>query len=171
MKRFCIFLLLGFIGVILQTRLVAGLSWLPIRVDLVVILCAYSSITFSPVAVGLLAFSYGTMVDTFSGSLPGLHVLILVVLLVPTAAMAPRIFAPSRHLLLALVGLLSIGTGMLLVIVLGLSQGAWGQIGHLLTYIIPQTLLTMLVSPLVFRLLEKIDGRPQWPGAYARGGR
>jgi len=99
------------------------------------------------------------MVDTLSGSFPGLHVLIFVMLLVPTAAMAPRIFAPSLHLLLALVGLLSIGAGTLLMIALGLFQGAWGQIGHLLTYIIPQTLLTMLVSPLVFKALERFDGR------------
>lgn len=159
MTRFFIFLVLGFFGTIAQTRLVSGPSWLPIRIDLVLILCAYVSVTFSPVAVGLLAFAYGYMVDAFSGAYLGLHVLILVVLLVPTSAMVPRIFDPSRRLMLVLVGLFSLGCGSLMMIALGLFQGTTGYAGHVLTFILPQTLLTVLVSPLVFRGLEKLDAR------------
>ena len=75
MRSLLIFAVAGIVAVVVQTTLVARVSFLPAAPDLIVTLCVYLGLHYHSAAGAVGAFLLGYLLDTFSGAVPGLYCL------------------------------------------------------------------------------------------------
>jgi rod shape-determining protein MreD len=159
MRAFLVFSLAGILSVVAQTTLLPRLRFLPAPPDLIVVLCVYLGLYYHSMGGAVGAFLLGYLLDTFSGAPPGLYCLAMTLAFAMVYLVSQRLWVENPVTSLAAVG---VGCG-----VKALTVGAYfGLVAPqnvawlpLVESLVVESLLAVLISPVVFSLL---DGYLRW---------
>ncbi len=154
MRSFLILALSGIFAVVIQTTQIGRLGILPAAPNLILVLVVYLGLRVPTPAGALGAFLLGYLLDTFSGSVPGLHCFTMTLVFAMVYLVSGRLWMQNPITSLAIMVLacfLEIFTLTAYFAWTGvLGAGAAGLLGTLAT----PALLALLVSPLLFTLLD-----------------
>lgn len=156
------FLGTGFLLLILQAQAHRILGHVPIAgitPSLVLPLIVFTGVHEYSVARGAaLAFVLGYVLDLFAGAPVGLFTFVSVAIFVLARAAGVRLAAQTLLTQLALAFVFALVQGVMVVVLLAIFRDAKTMypVRALLPLILPQALATALVSPLVFRLAERL---------------
>lgn len=154
MRSFLILALSGILAVVMQTTPIGRLGILPAAPNLILVLVVYLGLRMPTRAGALGAFLLGYLLDTFSGSVPGLHCFTMTLVFAMVYLVSGRLWMQNPVTSLAIMVL-----ACLLEIFTLASYFAWtGVLGAsasgLLGKLTTPALLALLVSPLLFTLLD-----------------
>ena len=157
MKRAAFFLLMVVVSLTLQTTL---LTFAPIqrgRPDLLLILTIYFGFSMSTVSGGLLAFCMGTLLDLFSGNVFGLYAFTRSLIFFTTRLFKHEFYWEGFSFQLVFVFTVAMLEGFFLFLLLsGLSSHPLRNLfPAMFTPLLPQSLCTALITPLLFFVFRK----------------
>lgn len=152
------FLLLGFESPLLQQLDVA--RYAP---DLVLVTVFYVGLTTRFEVGLLLALMLGLCKDGFTGGAPvGLYTEIAVVTFLVIFKLSRRLVLRNAISVMLVTALLSLGSGVLEMILATVFDRTFGQgdagAGLVLATMLPQALITAPFAPVIFALLDRVDG-------------
>jgi rod shape-determining protein MreD len=157
MKRAVLPFFLGVLLLTLQTTLLMSLVNQRIRPDLVLILTLYLGLSYPPISGGILAFFLGYLMDLFSGNVLGLYTLSRPLIFYIAQIFKDRVYLEGFLSQFLFVFLSALVEGFLLLLLLnGLNPNPLGNLyPSLLTVLLPQSLSTGLMTPVLFSLFRK----------------
>lgn len=157
MRQFLFHLFLGIILLTLQSTLLTSLHIQRIRPDLVLILILYLGLFYSPVSGGILTLFMGFLMDLFSGNSFGLYTLSRPFIFYIAQFFRGRFYLESYRSQFLFVFILGLVEGLLIFFLLSVLNSA--PIGHLypllFSFLLPQSFLTGLITPILFPLIHK----------------
>ena len=148
------FILLGAVAVVLQTTLLERSEILPVAPDLMVILCVYLGLHYQTVGGAVGAFLLGYLLDTFSGSPPGLYALAMTSVFALVYVVSKRLWIENPITTIAVVALgcaIEIATVLVYFAIATPSNVAWLPLTRTL---VGPALLGLILSPIVFAALD-----------------
>lgn len=154
---FFTFLFLASILLCLQTTILNHFPLVLAKPDLTIIMVAYLGVFQSPVRGLFLAFTLGCLMDTLSGSIPGLYGLLRIGSFILTRLAHRNFYLTSVFSHIVLTILLNLVDGVLLLLIfyiLGSVENLWP---FLLKFLPLQCLVTGAISPVIFPVLKKTD--------------
>jgi cell shape-determining protein MreD len=161
MSRFLIFLLCAVLLVVFQSTLISLIFPSFLKPDLMVVLVIFLGISFPLFSGAVLVLSCGLLYDTFSGGPLGFFALVYLCLYFGLRLLAKfLILGRTIYFRIILVGVL-MGVQTLLLILLPPALGiigrfSWPRAG----WVLPQVLVTCLVSWPLFSLFRRVDIPP-----------
>jgi len=157
MRRVLLPLFLGILFLTLQTTLLMSLPIHRIRPDIVLILTLYLGLSYPPISGGILAFFMGYLMDLFSGNVLGLYSLSRPLIFYIAQIFKDRFYLEGLLSQFLFVFLSAMAEGFLLLILLtGLNPSPLGNLYPLLfTVLLPQSLSTGLITPILFPLFRR----------------
>jgi rod shape-determining protein MreD len=157
MKRFVLTFVAGVLLLTLQTTFLTFSPVHKIRPDLVMILILYLGFSYPMILGGTLAFSLGYLVDLFSGNSLGLYTLTRTVVFVVAQLFKDRFYWQGFSFQLLFVFTLVLIEGLFtLFLLVGLNPNPlYTLYPTSILYLLPQSLLTALMSPILFFLFQK----------------
>ena len=157
MKRFFSPLILGILFLIVQTTWLtfSPIRW--IRPDIVLILTLYLGLSYPPISGGILAFFMGYLMDLFSGNVLGLYSLSRPLIFYIAQIFKGRFYLERFLSQFLFVFFSALVEGFLLLILFtGLNPSPPGNLYPLLfTVLLPQSLSTGLITPILFPLFRR----------------
>ena len=156
-----IFFLLGFSLVIIQTTLFSFFPLSLFTIDFSLIITIYLGFYRRPFQGSLLSFLLGYVLDVFSGGPSGLYAFLRVLSFGLSKALSGKIFINGFLPPMAVVFVFSIVDYLSMIILMKVFQLKLPGVSVMILTPLKQAVLTALFSPLVFRLLHKIEG---WQG-------
>ena len=154
MRAFLLFALAGAIAVVLQTTLLEQVSFLPAAPDLIVVLCVYLGLHYHSVGGATGAFLLGYLLDTFSGSPPGLYALAMTLAFAFVYLVSKRLWVENPVTSVAAVAL---GCGVkIATVVTYFALAAPLNVGwlSLLRTLFFEALFALVLSPFLFSALD-----------------
>jgi len=157
MKRFIFLLLTGVLLMTLQTTLLASLPIRRFRPDLVLIFMLYLGFSFSNVSGGLLAFFLGFLMDLLSGNTYGLYTFTRPLIFFMAQLARGRFYWQGFSSQFLFVFVFSLLEGFFILLILsGVSPMPLHNLyPSIWTHLLPQSLFTGLVTPVLFGLFQK----------------
>ena len=157
MKRFFPLLLTGVLLMTLQTTLLASLPIQRFRPDLVLIFILYLGFSFSNVSGGLLAFFLGFLMDLFSGNTFGLYTFTRPLIFFVAQLVRSRFYWQGFSFQFLFVFVFSALEGFFILLLLsGVSSTPLHNLyPSMWTHLLPQSLFTGLMTPVLFGLFHK----------------
>ena len=174
MKRLFPALLAGILLLILQTTWLSSFPVQRMRPDLLLIFTLYLAFLFPPTLGGILAFFMGYLLDLFSGNTFGFYAFSRTLVFFVAQFLKERFYLEgfSFQCLFAFIFTLLEG-GLILMLINALESIPVGNLySSLFTFLLPQSFLTGLVSPLLFFFFQKAGSllfRQPEQGINARG--
>ena len=174
MKRFFLVLFAGIFLLILQTTWLSSFPVQRMRPDLLLIFTLYLAFLFPPILGGILAFFMGYLLDLFSGNTFGFYAFSRTLVFFAAQFLKERFYLEGFSFQGLFAFLFSILEGGLILLLINAFQSI--PVGNLysalFTFLLPQSFLTGLVSPLLFFLFKKARSslfRQPEQGVSARG--
>jgi len=157
MRRIAIPVLLGILFITLQATLLASPPIQRIRPDIVLILILYLGLTYPPISGGISAFVMGYLMDLFSGNTFGLYAFSRPLLFYIAQLFKGRFYLEGVPAQFIFVFIFALVEGLLILFLLTvLNPNPFGNLYPLLfTSLIPQSVFTGLITPILFFLLNK----------------
>ncbi len=155
MKLSLLFLLVGFLVVLLQTTFLHLLPLGPIVPDLILVLCVYWGLNHPTVGAVLGSFLLGYSVDVFSSPVLGLNAFAMSLVFLAVYLSSRCIWIHSPLLSAAVVFFASWIKGAALILVGSLFLTAEGLWIGVLKYIFLEALVAAMLAPWVFSLLRR----------------
>lgn len=155
MKLSLLFLLVGFIVVLLQTTFLRLLPLGPIVPDLILVLCVYWGLNHPTVGAVLGSFLLGYSVDVFSSPVLGLNAFAMSLVFLAAYLSSRSIWVHNPLLSAAVVFLASWVKGIALILVGTLFLAVEGLWLGVLKYIFLEALVAAVLAPGVFSLLRR----------------
>jgi len=169
MKRVMLPLLVGILFLTLQTTLFASPPIQRVRPDIVLILTLYLALSYPPISGGILAFLMAFFMDLYSGNSFGLYTLSRTFLFFVATLLKDRVYLENFSSQFFFVFIFTLFEGLLILLLLSALNP--GPLGHLyslfFTFLLPQSFVTGLVTPILFYLLNK--GSSLLPGQHGMG--
>jgi rod shape-determining protein MreD len=158
MKRHAILFLLGILFLTLQTTLLSYLPIQRIRPDIILVLILYWGFTLPPVSGGIHALFLGYLMDLFSGNSFGLYTFTRPLLFYLAQLFKGRLYLESLPSQSLFVFVFALFEGLLILTLLAaLNPAPLGNLYPLFfTFFLPQSLLTGIITPVLFLLLQRI---------------
>jgi rod shape-determining protein MreD len=158
MKRNAILLLLGILFLTFQTTLLSYLPIQRVRPDIILVLILYWGFTLPPVSGGIHALFLGYLMDLFSGNSFGLYTFTRPLLFYLAQLFKGRLYLESFPSQSLFVFVFALFEGFLILALLAaLNPAPLGNLYPLFfTFFLPQSLLTAMITPVLFFLLQKI---------------
>lgn len=154
MRSSLILALAGILAVVVQTTLVSRLGILPVAPNLILVLVVYLGLRIPTVWGAIGAFLLGYLLDTFSGSIPGLHCFAMTLVFAMVYLVSGRLWMQNPVTSFAIMGLACLLEIFVLATYFGIT-GAFASGGAaLLQTVVVEALLALLVSPLIFAVLD-----------------
>jgi len=159
MKRNAILLLLGILFLTFQTTLLSYHPIQRIRPDIILVLILYWGFTLPPVSGGIHALFLGYLMDLFSGNSFGLYTFTRPLLFYLAQLFKGRLYLESFPSQSLFVFVFALFEGLLILILLSaLNPAPLGNLYPLFfTFLLPQSFLTGMITPVLFFLLQKIS--------------
>lgn len=153
MRPFLIFAVAAIAAVVLQTTLPRWLGILPAAPDLILVLTVYLGLHVHTVNGAIGAFLLGCLLDSFSGSPPGLHAFTASLVFLVVYLLSQRLWIENPLSNIAAVALGAVVKVATVVIYFAIAGGvaSWG---HLFRVLGLEALFAMLLTPPVFTLLS-----------------
>jgi len=176
MRRVVFTLLLGIVFLTLQVTFLKSFPIRRIRPDLILILVLYLGLFYPPISGGLLALFMGFLMDLFSGNSFGLYALTSPFIFYGARFFKGRFYLESFTSQFLFVFAFGLVEGLLILILLSaLNPGPIEKLYPLLfTFLLPQSLFTGLITPILFFLIRKgffsLSNHPEI-GVMERGSR
>ena len=155
MKSSLLFLLAGFLVVLLQTTFLHLLPLGPIVPDLILVLCVYWGLNHPTVGAVLGSFLLGYSVDVFSSPVLGLNAFAMSLVFLAVYLSSRCIWIHNPLLSAAVVFLASWIKGAALIMVGTLFLAVDGLWMGVLKYIFLEALIAAMLAPAVFSLLRR----------------
>jgi len=155
MKLSLLFLLAGFLVVLLQTTFLHLLPLGPIVPDLILVLCVYWGLNHPTVGAVLGSFLLGYSVDVFSSPVLGLNAFAMSLVFLAVYLSSRCIWIHNPLLSAAVVFLASWIKGAALIMVGTLFLAVDGLWMGVLKYIFLEALVAAMLAPAVFSLLRR----------------
>ncbi|HLC25583.1 MAG TPA: rod shape-determining protein MreD [bacterium] len=155
MKLSLLFLLAGFLVVLLQTTFLHLLPLGPIVPDLILVLCVYWGLNHPTVGAVLGSFLLGYSVDVFSSPVLGLNAFAMSLVFLAVYLSSRCIWIHNPLLSAAVVFLASWIKGAALIMVGTLFLAVDGLWMGVLKYIFLEALIAAMLAPAVFSLLRR----------------
>lgn len=155
MKLSLLFLLVGFLVVLLQTTFLHLLPLGPIVPDLILVLCVYWGLNHPTVGAVLGSFLLGYSVDVFSSPVLGLNAFAMSLVFLAVYLSSRCIWIHNPLLSAAVVFFASWIKGAALILVGSLFLTAEGLWIGVLKYIFLEALVAAVLAPGVFSLLRR----------------
>ncbi|MBI2988568.1 MAG: rod shape-determining protein MreD [Deltaproteobacteria bacterium] len=155
MKLSLLFLLVGFLVVLLQTTFLHLLPLGPIVPDLILVLCVYWGLNHPTVGAVLGSFLLGYSVDVFSSPVLGLNAFAMSLVFLAVYLSSRCIWIHSPLLSSAVVFFASWIKGAALILVGTLFFAVEGLWIGVLKYIFLEALAAAILAPVVFALLRR----------------
>lgn len=154
MRSTLILALSGVLAVVIQTTMTSRLGFLPVAPNLILVLVVYLGLRI-PTGWGALgAFLLGYLLDTFSGSIPGLHCFAMTLVFAMVYLVSGRLWMQNPVTSFAIMVLACLLEIFVLASYFALT-GAFASGGAiLLRPLFIEALLALVVSPLIFPLLD-----------------
>ena len=159
-KNLVFFLLIIFATVFFQSSALNILVIAHIKPDLVLIVACYIGLFWGEEIGTCLGFSLGLLQDIFSGGLLGLNALTKTLFSYLCGKAGKRLNIKNMVVQIVLIALFSILEGMLFLIVLRIFHLRKEIHETFLHLVLPQTLYTMVLTPIIFRLMNIL--RQKW---------
>jgi len=158
MKRNAILLLLGILFLTFQTTLLSYLPIQRIRPDIILVLILYWGFTLPSVSGGIHALFLGYLMDLFSGNSFGLYTFTRPLLFYLAHLFKGRLYLESLPSQSLFVFVFAQFEGLLILTLLAaLNPAPLGNLYPLFfTFFLPQSLLTGIITPVLFLLLQRI---------------
>jgi rod shape-determining protein MreD len=158
MKRHLILLLLGIVFLTLQTTLLSYLPIQRIRPDIILVLILYWAFTLPPISGGIHSLFLGYLMDLFSGNSFGLYTFTRPLLFYLSQLFKGRFYLESLLSQSLFVFVFALFEGFLILTLLAaLSPAPLENLySALLTFFLPQSFLTGMITPALFFLLRKL---------------
>jgi len=154
MRALLIFIAAGALAVVLQTTLLERVAFLPAAPDLIVVLCVYLGLHYHTVAGATGAFLLGYLLDTFSGSPPGLYALAMTLVFALVYLVSKRLWVENPVTSIAAVALgclVKIATVVAYFALAAPSNVGWLSLVRTLLF---ETLFALFLSPFIFSALD-----------------
>ncbi len=157
MKKFIFFLLIGVLFLTAQATILASPVLQRIRPDLVLIFVLYLGLSDQPIFGGLFAFSFGFLMDIFSGNVLGLHALSRTLIFYLVQFLRGRIYLEALSSQFIFTFIFNLFEGLLLLTLLKiLNPHPIGSLYSLwFTSFLLRSLFTALLGPPLFSLIER----------------
>jgi rod shape-determining protein MreD len=157
MKRFVLPLFAGILFLILQTTLLSFLPIQRIRPDILLIFTLYLGLSFPPVSGGILAFLMGYLMDLFSGNALGFYALSRPLVFFAAQFFRERFYLEGFYSKFLFAFIYAVLEGLLIFLLMNALHPAplGGLYPLLLTFLLPQSFFTALVTPPLFFLFQK----------------
>jgi rod shape-determining protein MreD len=158
MKRIAFSFFLGILCLTLQATLLPSLPIQRIRPDIVLILILYWGLMYPPVQGGFLSLFLGYLMDAFSGNSFGLYTFSRPLLFYFAQLFKGRLYLEGFLSQFLFVFFFALFEGLLILTLLSaLNPVPLGNLYPLLfTFYFPQSVLTGLITPILFPLLKKL---------------
>jgi rod shape-determining protein MreD len=157
MKRVIPPLLLGVLLLIVQTTLLPFIPIHGIRPDILLVFTLYLGLSFSPVSGGTLAFLMGYLMDLFSGNAFGFYALSRPLVFFAAQFFRERFYLEGFYSKFLFAFIYAVSEGLLIFLFMNAFHPA--PLGSLypllLTFLLPQSFFTALVTPPLFFLFQK----------------
>jgi rod shape-determining protein MreD len=157
MKRGVLLFLAGVLFLLLQTTLLSSFPFQRVRPDILLIFTLYLAFLFPPIFGGILAFFMGYLMDLFSGNTLGCYTFSRPFIFFAAQFFKDRFYLEgfsSQFLFAFIFGMLE---GMFIIILMNALQSV--SLGNLypllLTFLLPQSFFTGLVTPPLFLVFQK----------------
>ena len=159
MRRLVFTLFLGIVFLTLQVTLLTSFPIRRIRPDLILILLLYLGIFYPPISGGLFALFMGFLMDLFSGNGFGLYALTSPLVFYGARFFKGRLYVESLTSQFLFVFIFGLAEDLLILILLSaLNPGPIDKLYPLLlTFLLPQSLFTGLITPPLFFLIRRAD--------------
>ena len=154
MRALLTFVVAGALAVVIQTTLLDPLGFLPAAPDLIVVLCVYLGLHFHSVGGASGAFLLGYLLDTFSGSPPGLYALAMTLVFAIVYLVSQRLWVENPVTSLAAVALgcgVKIATVLVYFAVAAPSNVGWLTLLRTLLF---EALFALILAPFIFSALD-----------------
>lgn len=154
MRALLIFMLAGALAVVLQTTLLEPFRLLPAAPDLIVVLCVYLGLHYHSVGGAVGAFLLGYLLDTFSGSPPGLYALAMTLVFAFVYLVSKRLWVENPVTNVAAVGLgciVKIATVVTYFALVTPSNVGWIALLRTLLF---EALFALVLAPIIFSALD-----------------
>ena len=142
--------LAGVLAIVLQTTIFPAIPWLPVTPDLLLVLTVYLALRHQSVGGVAGAFTLGYFLDTFSGTLLGVHAFALTAAYAAVYLVARRVWTESALPIMAVVFFGSCVRALAMAVVTTLVETAGPVWQHILTYGLLEAAAAALVAPVVF---------------------
>jgi rod shape-determining protein MreD len=150
-----IYVLMGALALLLQTTLLHGLTGGRVIPDLVLILCVYLGLHEHNIGGATGAFLLGYLLDSFSGSVVGLHAFAMTTVYLMVYLVARRLWMDNTVSGVAMVFLGSILKGLAIVVALAAYLSVDRVSLGVARTLIAEALLAAALTPLLFGALER----------------
>jgi rod shape-determining protein MreD len=167
MRAVLVFTVAGVLSVVAQTTLLERLRFLPAAPDFIVILCVYLGLHYPSVGGAAGAFLLGYLLDTFSGSPPGLYCLAMTLVFAMVYLVSKRLWVenPVTNVAAVAVGCgVKIATVVAYFALVAPRNVAWLGLMRALLF---EALFALILAPLVFSLLDGNLRRPRRKRVHA----
>ena len=155
MRFFVVFLSFGFFLLCLQTTVLNHIPGLPIKPDIPLIMVCYLGIFQGPLISLFLAFFFGYILDTLSGSVLGLYSFLRIVTLLLTQLASERLYLKNFLSQATIITILSIIDGFLLLFIMYIFVSIDSLWPFVLKYLPLQSIITGIIGPFFFFVLNK----------------
>jgi rod shape-determining protein MreD len=157
MRRILLPLLIGILLLILQTTLLPFFPIHRIRPDILLIFTLYLGLSFPPLFGGILAFSMGYLMDLFSGNALGFYALSRPLVFFAAQFFRERFYVEGFYSRFLFAFTYSMLEGFLIFILMNAFHSTPLGILYplLLTFLLPQSFFTALVTPPLFFLFQQ----------------
>jgi rod shape-determining protein MreD len=157
MKRVILPLLTGILFLILQTTLLSSYPIQRVRPDLLFIFTLYLAFLFPPVFGGILAFLMGYLMDLFSGNTLGFYTFSRPLVFFAAQFFKERFYLEGFSFQFLFAFIFGILEGILIMTLMNALQPvSFGNLYFLLlTFLLPQSFLTGIITPPLFSILQK----------------
>jgi rod shape-determining protein MreD len=157
MRRIFLPLLVGVLLLILQTTLLPFFPIHRIRPDILLIFTLYLGLSFPPLSGGFLAFFMGYLMDLFSGNALGFYTLSRPLVFFAAQFFRERFYMEGSYSRFLFAFVYSMLEGFLIFILMNAFHST--PLGNLypllLTFLLPQSFFTALVTPALFFLFQQ----------------
>ena len=154
MRAFLLFAIAGALCVVVQTTLLEPFKIFPASPDLIVILCVYLGLHYHSVGGAVGAFLLGYLLDTFSGSPPGLYALAMTLVFTFVYLVSKRLWVENPITSVAAVALgclVKIATVISYFAAVAPANVGWWNLSRSLLF---EAVFAVILSPLVFSALD-----------------
>ncbi len=156
--RVALYFLVGLLFMLFQTVLFPRLFPIYLKPDLLLILVVYLGVNERYLRGGILAYTFGALLDVFAGSFMGMYGMSFLVLFFSVRGAVSYFNAENPLLLLFMVG-----CGTLIEAAMLILLGFLAQVGDLwlivVRWIVPQLLVNVLVAYLILALITWLQRR------------
>ncbi len=157
MKRVFLPFLVGILFLILQTTLLSSFPIQRIRPDILLIFTLYLAFSSSPILGGVLVFFMGYLMDLFSGNVMGFYTFSRPLVFFAAQFFKERFYLEGFYSRFLFAFIYSMLEGFLIFILMNAFYSTpLGNLYPLLvTFLLPQSLFTALVTPPLFFLFQQ----------------